>query len=298
MISIALIPAAGKGTRMLPNTRSYPKELMEFGEKPVIEHVISSVKEAGVKRVLLIVGHKKGAIIDYLGDGHYFGVSADYIFQEETKGLGHAILSGYPVIEDDHTDFLVCFGDNIINPASEISNLIEIHEKYHPLATVMTFKTTTPQKYGVVKIVPNEDSTLRILDIKEKPQTVAEQQPFKYDGGFHAVSSVLAFNVKIFDYLRKTKPGYGGELQITDAIGLAIANNEKILAYQLNGRFIDIGGWEYLKDLKTYFANLSDEKIEKIISERNSLMEKLKTDFSISDANLNEQMKIQKLNKN
>jgi dTDP-glucose pyrophosphorylase len=292
MISIALIPAAGKGTRMLPNTRSYPKELMEFGEKPVIEHVIAGVKEAGVKRFLLIVGHKKGAIIDYIGDGHYFGVSTDYIFQEEAKGLGHAILSGHPVIEDDHTDFLVCFGDNIINPFSEISNLVAIHEKYKPLATVMTFKTTTPQKYGVVKLQEDENGVLNIVDIKEKPQTSTEQAPFKYEGMFHAVSSVLAFNVKIFDYLRKIKPGFGGELQITDAIGLAIANKEKILSYQLNGEFIDIGGWEYLKDLKKYFLKLTDEKIDKIIIERNEIMEKLKKDLSQSENLLNQQKKM------
>lgn len=289
MISIALIPVAGKGTRMLPNTRSYPKELMEFGEKPVIEHVISGVKEAGVKRFLLIVGHKKGALMDYLGDGHYFGVSVDYIFQEETKGLGHAILSGYPVIEDEHTDFLVCFGDNIIRPTTEITNLIAIHEKYHPLATVMTFKTSTPQKYGVVKMVEDENRTLEITDIKEKPQTTEEQLPFKFEGHYHAVSSVLAFNVKIFDYLRKIKPGFGGELQITDAIGLAIANKEKILAYQLEGDFIDIGGWEYLKDLKKYFADLTDEKLDRIIAERNAIMEKLKSDLNESDKTLNSQ---------
>ena len=65
MIEIALVLAAGKGTRMLPNTRSYPKELLEFGEKPVIEHVLTSIRESGFKRVLLIVGHKKGAIINF-----------------------------------------------------------------------------------------------------------------------------------------------------------------------------------------------------------------------------------------
>ena len=289
MISIALIPAAGKGTRMLPNTRSYPKELMEFGEKPVIEHVIDNVKKAGVKRFLLIVGHKKGAIIDYLGDGHYFGISADYILQESEKGLGHAILSGHSVIEHDHTDFLVCFGDNIIRPSSEITNLIEMHEKHHPLATVMTFKTTTPQKYGVVKIEENSDNSLKIVDIKEKPQTLEEQLPFKFEGVYHAVSSVLAFNVKIFDYIRQVKPGYGGEIQITDAIGLAIKNNEKIIAYQLNGDFIDIGNWDYLKDLKKYFDSLDFEQLEKIIAERNLIMENLKADLGESEKNLNSQ---------
>ena len=96
MIGIALVLAAGKGTRMLPNTRSYPKELMEFGEKPVIEHVLTSVKDSGFKKVLLVVGHKKGALIDYIGDGKHFGLSTEYIYQEEPKGLGHAILSSSP----------------------------------------------------------------------------------------------------------------------------------------------------------------------------------------------------------
>lgn len=289
MISIALIPAAGKGTRMLPNTRSYPKELMEFGEKPVIEHVIDNVKKSGVKRFLLVVGHKKGAIIDYLGDGHYFGVQADYILQESEKGLGHAILAGHSVIERDHTDFLVCFGDNIITPSSEIANLIELHEKLNPLVTVMTFKTTTPQKYGVVKIVEKEDKTLNIIDIKEKPQSEEEQLPFKFEGVYHAVSSVLAFNVKIFDYIRALKPGYGGEIQITDAIGLAIKNNEKVVAYQLNGDFIDIGNWDYLRDLKKYFEELNNEQLDKIIAERNEIMEKLKVDLQESDDKLESQ---------
>ena len=291
VISIAIIPAAGKGTRMLPNTRSYPKELMEFGEKPVIEHVIDNIKYAGVKRILLIVGHKKGAIIDYLGDGRYFGVSADYIFQEKEQGLGHAILSGYPVIEGDHTDFLVCFGDNIIRPWTEISNLIELHEKIKPLATVMTFKTNTPQKYGVVKIGKDDKNNMNIIDIKEKPQTIEEQLPFKFNGFYYAVSSVLAFNVKIFEYIRQVKPGFGGEIQLTDAIGLAIKNKEKIISYQLNGEFIDIGGWEYLRELKKYFDNLKSEDLEKIISERNSIMDNLRIDLKESDQSINSQKK-------
>ena len=97
--------------------------------------------------------------------------------------------------------------------------------------------------------------------------------------------------MKIFDYIRKIKPGYGGEIQITDAIGLAIKNKEKILAYQLNGELIDIGGWDYLRDLKKYFANLSDEKIEKIISERNSIMERLRSDLKESEKTINSQKK-------
>ena len=262
---------------------------MDFGEKPVIEHVIDNVKKAGVKRFLLIVGHKKGAIIDYLGDGHYFGISADYILQESEKGLGHAILSGHSVIEHDHTDFLVCFGDNIISPCSEFTNLIEMLDNHLPLATVMTFKTTTPKKYGVVKIEQNSDNSLKIVDIKEKPQTLEEQLPFKFEGVYHAVSSVLAFNVKIFDYIRQVKPGYGGEIQITDAIGLAIKNNEKNKAYQLKGDFIDIGNWDYLKDLKKYFDSLDFEQLEKIIAERNLIMENLKADLGESEKNLNSQ---------
>lgn len=279
MIGIALILAAGKGTRMLPNTRSYPKELMEFGEKPVIEHIITAVKNAGFKRVLLIVGHKKGAIIDYIGDGKHFGVSTEYIYQEDAKGLGHAILSAHNVIKDDFNDFLVCFGDNIIQPFSEISNLIKIHEKFQPLATIMTFETNTPEKYGVVKLQENDDNSIQVIDIREKPQSTNEQIPFKHNGSYQAVSSVLAFNVKIFDYINQIDPGHGGELQITDAIGLGIKKGEKVLAYQLKGNFIDIGGWEYLRDQRKYFCELTDEDLEKIIKERIELMNKLKNDL-------------------
>lgn len=279
MIGIALILAAGKGTRMLPNTRSYPKELMEFGEKPVIEHVLATVKEAGFKRVLFIVGHKKGAIIDYIGDGAHFGVSTEYIYQEIPRGLGHAILSAEPVIIDDFDNFLVCFGDNIIQPSSEISNLITIHEKVKPLATIMTFETRTPEKYGVVKISDDALGSSLITAIKEKPQSEKDQAPFKLNGSFQAVSSVMALNTKIFDYIRRVKPGHGGELQITDAIGLGINNGEKVLAYQLKGKFIDIGGWNYLRDQRKYFCEMSEEQLEEIIKERIDLMSRLKKDL-------------------
>ncbi|MHA2364031.1 MAG: nucleotidyltransferase family protein [Candidatus Hodarchaeales archaeon] len=276
MIGIALIPAAGKGTRMLPNTRSYPKELMEFGEKPIIEHVISTVQQAGVRRIILIVGHKKGAIIDYIGDGKHFGLEANFIFQEEALGLGHAIFSGHTLIEHQYMDFLVCFGDNIIQPAREISNLITLHEEHKPLATIMTFTTQTPEKYGVVQVVRAEDKTLKVANIMEKPQTAEQQRPFLHEGTYHAVSSVLAFNTKIFDYLRKVKPGHGGEIQITDAIGLGIKAGEKVLVYPLQGRFIDIGGWEYLREQRKYFCEMSEEKLEEIIEERKKLMQRLR----------------------
>lgn len=277
MIGIALIPAAGKGTRMLPNTRAYPKELVEFGEKPVIEWVLNGLEEAGIRQVLLIVGHKKGALIDYVGDGRVFGLEANYIFQEEAKGLGHAVLSGHTVIEEDYSDFIVCFGDNIIQPSREISNLIALHEQHEPLATVMTFKTQTPERYGVVKVNRSGgNGTLEITDICEKPQTAEEQGPFEFEGSWQAVSSVLAFNTRIFDYLRKTKPGRGGEIQVTDAIGLGIQSGEKVLAYPLQGSFIDIGGWDFLRHQHHYFASMSEEELDRIIADRNRIMERLK----------------------
>lgn len=278
MIEIALVPAAGKGTRLLPNTRSYPKELIEFGEKPVIEHVIASIQQAGIPRLLFIVGHKKGAIIDYIGDGKHFKIEANYIFQEEARGLGHAIYCGYPIIEQDYTDFLVCFGDNIIQPKKEITHLISLHEKYKPLATIMTFSTQSPEKYGVVKFknYNNDRQIQQIINIMEKPQSHKEQQPFLHNGSYHAVSSVLAFNTKIFEYLRRVKPGHKGEIQITDAIGLGMKSGEKVLAYPLQGKFIDIGGWNYLREQRNYFRNLSDEQLEAIIKERTILMQKLR----------------------
>lgn len=277
MVSVAIIPAAGKGTRMLPNTRAYPKELIQFGEKPVIEHVIDSLRESGVKKLLIVSGHKKSALYDYVGNGEIFGVNVGYIQQERLLGLGHAILCAKHMVRDQRIEnFVVFLGDTIIKSNSELKRLIKIHEENNAFATLLIDSVDTPERYGVVKFENLADNKGRIIDMFEKPKTDELKEKFKNGDKWHSIAGIYIFNSKIFDYLEKTEPGHGGEIQLTDAIHAGLKNREKVYGLVSGKNRIDVGGWDYLWHVREYFKNISDEELNKIIEDRTALMKKLK----------------------
>jgi dTDP-glucose pyrophosphorylase len=143
---IGLIPAGGSGTRLYPFSKAVPKELYPIVGKAVIEHCVENLKEGGVKKVFIIVGHQKGALMDYIGDGSLFGVRVAYIYQLERRGLGHAILQAKNWID---STFVTLLGDSFIEPKWEIKNLINIHAKEKPLATLLLSKVDDPTSYGI-----------------------------------------------------------------------------------------------------------------------------------------------------
>ena len=277
MIKLALIPAGGLGINLLPLTRAIPKELFPILGKPVIEHVIDNIKSCGIKNVVFIAGHKKSALLDYIGDGTLFGINASFVYQEIPSGPGDAILSGSVRIKRDseNQDFLVSFGDNIVSPYTEILETIKKHEKYKPLATIIVFSTNVPTRYGITRI-QNINNVDRIVKVIEKPKNPEDQENFRIkDGSFLALSSIMVFNLRIFDYLRQTTKGLDNRLQIADALSKAIANGEQIIAHRLNGQFIDVSEWDVLWEIRKYYRNLTDEELSKIIDERNMLKRKL-----------------------
>ena len=277
MIKLALIPAGGLGIHLLPLTRAFPKELFPILGKPVIEHVIDNVKSCGIQNIVFIAGHKKSALLDYIGDGNLFGINASFVHQEFPSGPGDAILSGSIRIKRDseNQDFLVSFGDNIVNPYTEILETINKHDKYKPLATILVFSTTVPTRYGItlIKKINNVD---RVVKIIEKPKNPEDQENFRIeDGSFLALSSIMVFNVRIFDYLRQTNKDLDNRLQIADALSKAIENGEQVIAHKLTGQFIDVSEWDVLWEIRKYYRNLTDEELSKIIDERNQLKRKL-----------------------
>jgi len=270
---IGIIPAAGSGTRMLPATRAHPKELMQFIEKPVIEHVLDSLRDSGVKKVLVIVGHKKGSLFDYVGDGNLFGVKVSYSHQEKTLGLGHAVLCAKEYVEDlKEDDFVVFLGDTIIKPSANLDEMKKIHGENSSFATILVEEVTNPEFYGVVKI----DESGRILELFEKPKTKEEKERFKVNGKWLAIAGVYMFNKKLFSYLEKTSPGRSNEIQLTDAIIKGLESGEKVYAKVLDGHRIDVGNWDYLWKVKDFFSKISDEELGKIIKERKTKMQLLK----------------------
>lgn len=282
MVDIALIPAGGRGIALLPATRAFPKELYPFGGKPVIEHVIEGVKACGIKKIIFVAGYKKSALLDYIGDGSLFNIEASFVYQEKPTGPGDAILCGNLAIKKNHTNFLVCFGDNIVMPQTQIRKLIDIHLEHQPLASALVFPTTKPTRYGIVQI-KTINKIARIVDIVEKPRSREEQDRLKTASGkFLALSSVMVFNIRIFEYLKQISPDKDNRYQIADALRKAIEQGEQIIAYHLSGQLIDVSSWDFLWALREYFRNLSDEQLTEIIKERNSKMKMLLPDVKLN----------------
>ena len=249
VLMLGIIPAAGRGTRLRPVTDYIPKELMMYGDKPILGHIMHAMKSVGIKRVAIVIGHKKGTIIDYIKDGKDFGVSVDYIYQREPKGLGHAIYITKDRIEDSEEIFIL-LGDTIIDPTEEISKMIEEHRKNTPFATIMVEKVKDPERYGVVKMKGD-----KVVDLYEKPDTEEIKKEYEINGWWYAIAGVYILDKGIYEYLEKIPPGRNNEIQLTDALKLAVEDKRDVRAYVLNGKRIDIGTMEtYLEAQKYWFS--------------------------------------------
>lgn len=267
---VGLIPAAGGGTRLYPFSRAVPKEMYPILGKAVIEHSIENLKVGGVKNIYMIVGYQKGAIMDYIGDGSFFGVNVLYAYQMQRKGLGHAIYQAKNWI---NKTFVTLLGDSFIEPKEEISDLINFHKEKKPVATVLLFEVDDPTGYGVVKFRNLEDGYGLLEGLKEKPDP-AEAKNFENRGKYYALCGAYVFEPRIFDYIEKTKPDVRKEIQITDAISLALQNGEKVYGVILKGKYIDIGKWKtVLKTEKDLLRNLD---VDKCVVERERMVEKIK----------------------
>jgi len=221
-----LIPAAGSGSRLGPFTNAIPKELLPVGECAVLEHAVLAMKYAGIEKIAIVVSPHKHGISDYLGSGKRLGVRFTYVVQDEKKGLADAILAGEHVISGS---FAVVLGDNFFHPKSFLSDLISYHEAEKADATLGVVKVADVTRHGI--ITPDSN---RVLDIVEKP-TIEEA------ASNLGAMGLYIFNEDIFSAIRLTRPGYGGELQITDSIKLMIDQKKKVRYREIDGIHIDVG---------------------------------------------------------
>lgn len=265
----AIITAGGKGTRLYPISRSYPKELIPFCGVPVIEYSINILRDNGIKDIMILAGTKKGALQDYLGNGRIFGVNISYIIQEDPKGLGHAVQTIEPYIDDEN--FILLLGDNIYIGDTDLKQMINNHIQYKASSTIFIEHLQEPEKYGVVKF----DDFNNIIDLYEKPRDENTKEKFKINSGWYAIAGIYIFNKNIFSFLRDTPKGFNNEIQLTDAIKLSLDNGNKILGYTFDGRRIDVGTWDYLIEEKRFYNNLDDSELRRIINNRNILMNKV-----------------------
>ncbi|SHJ92599.1 UDP-glucose pyrophosphorylase [Anaerobranca californiensis DSM 14826] len=251
----AIIPAAGLGTRFLPATKAQPKEMLPIVDKPTLQYIIEEAVESGIEEILIITGRNKKSIEDHFDKSVELEleleskgkhdllaevrkisdmVNIHYIRQKEPKGLGHAIYCAKSFIGEE--PFAVLLGDDIVhNPDKPcLKQMIEVYEEYKTsILGVQQVKKEDVSKYGIVDGKVIEDRIYKVKGLVEKPKM--EDAPSNI-----AILGRYIISPAIFPILEKTKPGKGGEIQLTDALK-ELASKEAMYAYNFVGRRYDVG---------------------------------------------------------
>ncbi len=220
-IDVAVIPAAGRGTRMRPATRVVPKALVTVIDRPAIQYAVEEAARAGATEAVIVVDLDAGHLIQqhFLVEGRLPGlehVKVRPVVQEEPLGLGHAVLEAREAVRD--RPFFCLLADNIVYPGADV--LVDLAEAFQGSSVVCLRRLTEEylDRYGVV--VPGEWLDEKVVEVKgavEKPGREAAPSSLGLIGRY-------LFTPEIFDVLAKLEPGHGGEVQLTDAIdGLARA---------------------------------------------------------------------------
>lgn len=239
-ITKAVIPAAGKGTRLLPLTKAIPKELVPLGRKPVLEHIVEEVVEAGITDILFVISEDKTAIRTYFGDGTN-GARFHYVMQAEQKGLADAIDCGREFVDGE--PFAVVLGDSVIESGAGVSpfrRTLDTYEGTGAKGVVMVQKTPREEvsRYGIVKPRGQVAPSFEIDGLVEKPNP--EDAPSEY-----AIAGRYAFDPMIFDYIDRTHRGANGEYQITDSIDLMLRDGHEVWC-------VALGEGEVRRDIGTF----------------------------------------------
>jgi len=250
----AVIPAAGLGTRMLPATKTVPKEMLPLVDKPAIQYIIEEAVASGIEDILIITNRAKTTMDDYFdyvpeleeslrrsgkqSELDLVRHSADianifYVRQKETKGLGHAVWRAKKFVGDE--PFAVLLGDDIMMSDKPVTKqLIDAAEKYDAAAVgTQSVSREAISKYSSLKVSKLEDRIYKVTDMNEKPSPDEAFSEF-------AILGRYVLTPDIFGYLEKTPPGYGGEIQLTDGLR-ELCKSSPMVAVDFEGRRYDTG---------------------------------------------------------
>ena len=263
MIKQAIIPLAGLGTRLLPLTSVFAKELLPINGKPGIEFILDECIEAGIKEVIFIISKKKEMIKNYFYNDLFYKIIikkkkdsrilAEYkkilkykkmikfVYQDNPLGTGDAVLKTKKFIKDKY--FLMLLPDDLIIKKNCSYAMMKIHQKYKSsVMASMKVNKNTVTRYGIYKLNKRLDKNNYLID------DVVEKPSVKKAPSNRAVIGRYILPKKIFDKLKKQKPGKGGEIHITDAIQSLIKDNENFIAHNFSGKYLDCGTMQgYIK---------------------------------------------------
>ncbi|MES9824821.1 MAG: UTP--glucose-1-phosphate uridylyltransferase GalU [Candidatus Thiodiazotropha endolucinida] len=253
----AVFPVAGMGTRFLPATKANPKEMLPIVDKPLIQYAAEEAEEAGVTSLVFVTGRNKRSIPDHFDKAYELeselkeagkttllqkvqnvlpaDVSCIYLRQAEALGLGHAVLCAEPVVADE--PFAVILADDLIRGEDGVGAIAQMAKVYERYQCSVILVEEVPQeetgKYGIVEVENDDGETAIMTSIVEKPKP--EDAPSNL-----AVVGRYILTPRIFELIKETGQGAGGEIQLTDAIA-ELLKYEKVRVYRVKGKRYDCG---------------------------------------------------------
>lgn len=271
-IKKAIIPAAGMGTRFLPATKAQPKEMLPIVDKPTIQYIVEEAVASGIESIMIITGRSKRSIEDHFDKSYELEaelkkngktdildmvesisnmVEVNYVRQKEARGLGHAILCAHSFVGNE--PFAVLLGDDVVyNPQKPcLRQLMDVfEEKQASVLGVQPVELKLTSQYGIVKGSPVAEGLHLVEDLVEKPKT---NPPSNI-----AILGRYIIMPRIFEILKDTQPGAGGEIQLTDALRV-LAKEEQMYACEFSGRRYDVGSKEGFLEATVEYALRRDD---------------------------------------
>ena len=248
-----IILHGGYGTRLRPLTYSRPKQLLPIANSPMSQYGLISMKNAGITEIAMIIGGENSfKVKEFYGNGEKFGVNITYVNQEKPLGISHAIGLCQEFIDDEK--FVVFLGDNIL--LKEISDYVKKFDELDDDAKILLCEVSNPKQFGIADIA--EDG--KIKKIIEKPKNPPTNL---------AVIGIYFFTPKIFQIIKKLKPSWRDELEITDALQLMLESGNKISYEIITNYWKDTGTVEDILDankkiLETLTPNAQSQEIKNL----------------------------------
>ena len=232
-IDKAVVLAAGRGTRMRELTSDLPKPMIEVRGKPVLQHIVEGLRDANVRRFLIVVGYHAETVRNFFGDGQRHNVDIEYATQIVQDGTGRVVNLARDFVGD--SPFILSYGDILISPVN-YKHVVELPKDLEAIITVTRGEDIS--KGGAVFV----NKQMELLDLREKPKPGEPTSPW-YNAGLYA------FRPSIFNFIARLKPSPRGEYELTDAVRDLARSGRKVKVLQLTGEWADVRDPEILARL-------------------------------------------------